>query len=152
MRRVATAVAAVSVMAAGALTACSSSGGGGGNGTTTLKVVAADYGTGPANTSQKYWQGIADAFHKANPDIKVNVKVVSWNDIDNQVKTAVQNKKYPDIIEGNYYANYAEEGLLYKADDVLSNPGNQVQAFVKLGTYKGAQYGMPFTTSSRTLF
>jgi multiple sugar transport system substrate-binding protein len=42
--------------------------------------------------------------------------------------------------------------LLYKANDVLSKPDNQVQTFTKLGTYKGTQYGIPFTTSSRTLF
>jgi multiple sugar transport system substrate-binding protein len=145
-------VGVVSALTALTLAACGSSGGGSGGNKNTLSMVAADYGTGPANTSQKYWQGIANDFHKANPDIKVNVKVVSWNDIDNQIKTAVQNKNLPDITEGNYYANYAQEGLLYKANDVLSKPDNQVQTFTKLGTYKGTQYGIPFTTSSRTLF
>ena len=57
----------------------------------TLNLVAADYGTGPANSSQKYWQGIADAFHKANPTITVKVKTVNWNDFDNQIQTPVQN-------------------------------------------------------------
>jgi multiple sugar transport system substrate-binding protein len=152
MRRVATAVAAVSVLAAAALTACSSSGGSGGNGATTLKLVAADYGTGPANSSQKYWQGIADAFHKANPKITVSVQAINWNDFDTQVQTMIQNQQYPDITEGDYFANYAQEGLLYKASDVLSNPGNLMQVFKKLGSYNNAPYGMPFTTSSRTLF
>ena len=41
---------------------------------TTLNLFAADYGTGPANSSQIYWQGIADAFHAANPDITVKVR------------------------------------------------------------------------------
>ena len=152
MRRVATAVAAVSILAAGALTACGSSGGGGSDGTTTLKFVGADYGTGPANSSTKYWQGIADAFHKANPKITVNVQTINWNDFDTQVQTMIQNKQYPDITEGDYFANYAQEGLLYKASDVLSKPDNLLQVFTKLGSYNGAQYGMPFTTSSRTLF
>jgi multiple sugar transport system substrate-binding protein len=35
---------------------------------------------------------------------------------------------------------------------VLSNPGNLLPAFKAQGTYNGVQYGMPFTTSSRTLF
>jgi multiple sugar transport system substrate-binding protein len=35
---------------------------------------------------------------------------------------------------------------------VLSAPGNLLPAFKEQGTYNGTQYGMPFTTSSRTLF
>jgi multiple sugar transport system substrate-binding protein len=148
--------AAVALCAAGtlALTGCGSSGGGktSSGGTTTLKLVAADYGTGPANSSQKYWQGIADAFHTANPKITVKIQTINWNDFDTQVQTMVQNKQYPDITEGDYFANYAQEGLLYKASDVLSKPDNLLPVFTKLGSYKDAQYGMPFTTSSRTLF
>jgi multiple sugar transport system substrate-binding protein len=139
--------------AALALSACGSSGGGASsNGTTTLKLVAADYGTGPANTSQKYWQGIATAFHQANPKITVKVQSINWNDFDNQVQTMVQNKQLPDITEGDYFANYAQEGLLFKTSEVLSRPNSLMPVFAKLGSYQGAQYGMPFTTSSRTLF
>jgi multiple sugar transport system substrate-binding protein len=145
-------VAVVSAMTALGLAACGSSGGGSGGGKNTLNLVAADYGTGPSNTSQKYWQGIANAFHKANPSITVNVKTVNWNDFDTQIQTDVQNHKQPDITEGDYFANYAQEGLLYKTSDVLSNPGNLFQVFKPLGSYKGVQYGMPFTTSTRTLF
>jgi multiple sugar transport system substrate-binding protein len=153
MRRGLAAAVAVSAATAVVLSGCSSSGGGSGkSGSTTLKLVAADYGTGPSNTSQKYWQGIANDFHKANPKITVKVQTINWNDFDNQVQTMVQNKQYPDITEGDYFANYAQEGLLYKASDVLSHPDNLLPAFTKLGSYKGAQYGMPFTTSSRTLF
>jgi multiple sugar transport system substrate-binding protein len=153
MRRGLTAAVALCAAGALALTGCGSSGGGSSSGgTTTLKLVGADYGTGPANSSQKYWQGIADAFHKANPKITVKVQTINWNDFDTQVQTMVQNKQYPDITEGDYFANYAQEGLLYKASDVMSNPGNLMPVFAKLGGYKGAQYGMPFTTSSRTLF
>jgi multiple sugar transport system substrate-binding protein len=145
-------VGVVAALTALTLAACGSSGGGSGGDKNTLSLVGADYGTGPANTSQKYWQAIASDFHKANPDIKVNVKVVSWNDFDKQIQTDVQNKKYPDITEGDYFSTYAAEGLLYKANEVLTNPGNLVPVFANLGSYKGTQYGIPFTTSSRTLF
>jgi multiple sugar transport system substrate-binding protein len=82
----------------------------------------------------------------------VNVQVINWNDFDNQVQTMIQDKQYPDITEGDYFANYAQEGLLYKASDVVSDPKNLLPVFADLGSYQGAQYGMPFTTSSRTLF
>lgn len=138
-----------------AVSGCSSSGGssgGSGGGNVALKLVVADYGTGPSNSSAKYWQGIVDDFHKANPTISVKVTAINWNDFDTQVQTMIQNKQYPDITEGDYFPNFAQEGLLYPASDVLSNPGNLLQEFTKLNSYQGVQYGMPFTTSARTLF
>jgi multiple sugar transport system substrate-binding protein len=143
-------VAAASLAIAG----CSSSSGGSSSDdkAVTLKLVAADYGTGPANTTQKYWEEIATAFHKANPKISVKVQTINWNDFDSQVQTMVQNHQYPDITEGDYFSTYAQEGLLYPAKDVLTKSSNLLPAFAKQGSYKGTQYGMPFTTSSRTLF
>src|ERR1700751_544518 len=146
---------ALAATAALALAACSSSGssgGGSGSGCTTLKLVVADYGTGPSNASVKYWDGIVAAFEQAHPNIKVNVTSIAWTNFDQQVQTMIQNKQYPDITEGDYFSNYAKDGLLYSASDVLSNPGNLLPAFKAQGTYNGVQYGMPFTTSSRTLF
>jgi multiple sugar transport system substrate-binding protein len=147
--------AALAATAALALAACSSGGGsssGGGGSTTTLKLVVADYGTGPSNASAKYWDGIVTAFQAAHPDIKVNVTSIAWTNFDQQVQTMIQNKQYPDITEGDYFSNYAQDGLLYSASDVLSDPGNLLPGFKNQGTYNGTQYGMPFTTSSRTLF
>jgi multiple sugar transport system substrate-binding protein len=147
--------AALAAAAALALAACSSGGGsssGGSGASTTLKLVVADYGTGPSNASAKYWGGIVTAFEKAHPDIKVNVTSIAWTNFDQQVQTMIQNKQYPDITEGDYFSNYAKDGLLYSASDVLTDPGNLLPVFKAQGTYNGTQYGMPFTTSSRTLF
>ena len=62
--------AALAVAGALALAACSTGGSTTASKAVTLKLVVADYGTGPSNTSSKYWQGIATAFHKANPPSK----------------------------------------------------------------------------------
>jgi multiple sugar transport system substrate-binding protein len=121
-------------------------------GSVTLKLVVADYGTGASNTSSKYWGGIVSAFEKANPTIKVAVTDISWTHFDSQVQTMVQNKNYPDITEGDYFSAYAQQGLLYSAGQVLSNPKNLLGVFAGQGSYNGKQYGMPWTTSSRTLF
>jgi multiple sugar transport system substrate-binding protein len=146
--------AALAAAATLALAACSSGGGSsaGGSGATTLKLVVADYGTGPSNASAKYWDGIVSAFEQSHPDIKVNVTSIPWTNFDQEVQTMIQNKQYPDITEGDYFSNYAQDGLLYPASGVLSDPGNLLPAFKEQGTYNGVQYGMPFTTSSRTLF
>ena len=145
---------AVTALAAGALSACGSSDNNSSSagGSTTLKVVVADYGSGPSNASATYWNDIATAFHAAHPDITIKVTAIPWTQFDQQVQTMVQNKQYPDVTEGDYFSNYAEDGLLYKASDVLSNPDNLLPAFKEQGSYQGEQYGLPFTTSSRTLF
>jgi multiple sugar transport system substrate-binding protein len=130
------------------------SSGGGSTSPVTLSFVGADYGTGPENSSQKYWEGIASDFKAANPNITVKVQTINWNDFDARVKTMVQNKQYPDVMEGDYFPDYAQSGLLYGAKDVTSPDtfSNLLSVFAKLNTYNGTQYGMPFTTSARTLF
>ncbi len=75
-----------------------------------------------------------------------------WTNFDSEIQTMVQNHNYPDITEGDYFSDYAQQGLLYPASQVLSNPGELLPVFKKQGTYNGVQYGMPFTTSTRTLF
>jgi multiple sugar transport system substrate-binding protein len=150
------AVTAASAIVAGAATVVPAAGAAvkatAASGSTTLKLVVADYGTGPSNTSAKYWKGIADAFHKQYPSITVKITDIPWTNFDSEVQTMVQNHNYPDITEGDYFQDYAQQGLLYTAKQVLSDPANLLPVFAKQGTYNGKQYGMPWTTSSRTLF
>ena len=119
---------------------------------TTLKLVVADYGTGPSNTSLKYWDAMAAAFHKQYPSISVKVTDIPWTNFDSEVQTMIQNHNYPDITEGDYFSEYAQQGLLYSAKQVLSDSSNLLPVFAKQGSYDGKQYGMPWTTSTRTLF
>jgi multiple sugar transport system substrate-binding protein len=142
-------VAALAVAATGSATAKTASKA---SGSVTLKLVVADYGTGPSNTSTKYWQGIVTAFEKQNPSIKVAITDIAWTHFDQQVQTMVQNKNYPDITEGDYFSAYAQQHLLYSASQVLSNSKNLLPVFASQGSFQGKQYGMPWTTSSRTLF
>ncbi|AUG81974.1 hypothetical protein CFP65_7393 [Kitasatospora sp. MMS16-BH015] len=137
------------------LTACGSGGGsssGSAGGTTTIKLVAADYGSNGQNPSQAYWDGLAQAFEQANPNVKVDVQVINWNDISAKLATMVQNKQYPDIVEGPGYASFAQNGLLYGADDVLDPAvkADLVPALAKAGEQGGTAYGIPFVSSSRS--
>ncbi len=145
------ALAAIIVAAAGSATAKTTASKA--SGSVTLKLVVADYGTGPSNTSQKYWQGIVTAFEKQNPSIKVAITDISWTHFDSEIQTMVQNKNYPDITEGDYFSAYAQQGLLYSASQVLRNAKNSCcRCSPSQGSYNGKQYGMPWTTSSRRLF
>ncbi|MGW4798899.1 extracellular solute-binding protein, partial [Nonomuraea sp. NPDC004297] len=122
----------------------------------TLKMVAADYGDGPGkpNSGETFWKGVTDAFTAANPNIKVEVQVINWNDIDKQVATMVQNGQVPDILQTGDYSGFVEDGLLYKVDEVLSPnvSGDMLQKFADFGKVDGAAYGIPFVSSARALF
>jgi len=151
-------IAAVAIGAAtlAAMAGCgsSSSGTGSSSGAVTLKFFGADYGTGPSNSTTLYWNAVAAAFHKAHPDITVNVQTVDWTDFPAKSATLIQNKQYPDIMEGNPAPPYAQSGLIYPASDVLSPSvvSNLIPKFLKDGQYQGTDYGIPFTTSTRAMY
>jgi len=121
----------------------------------TLKLVAADYGNGPTadNSGQKFWQGIVDDFNKVYPQIKVNVNVINWNDVDNQIAQMVQNGQEPDIAQGSAdYAGVTDK--VYPVSQILDTKtqANLLKSFADQGQVNGTEYGIPYTSSARALF
>jgi multiple sugar transport system substrate-binding protein len=153
------AAAAIGTAALAAIAGCgssgsSSTGSGNSSGAVTLTFFGADYGTGPSNSTTLYWQDIATAFHKLHPNITVNVQTVDWTDFPTKSATLIQNKQYPDIMEGNPAPPYAQSGLIYPVSDVLSQSviSNLIPKFLTDGQYQGTDYGIPFTTSTRAMY
>ncbi|WP_030191253.1 extracellular solute-binding protein [Streptomyces violaceorubidus] len=120
----------------------------------TLKLVAADYGDGKDNSSQKYWDELVESYEAQNPDVRVDVTVYSWNDVDRKVRELVDAGEAPDMAQIGAYSDYADEDLLYRADDVLSIPAQAdfVPQLAAAGQVNGVQYGLPFAASTRVLF
>jgi len=160
MKRRLAAAAALGISASLALSACSSSSSSGSGSSSsgsqvTLHFFGADYGTaGTSNSTQTYWQNVATAFHKKYPNITVDVQTIDWNDFPTKLHTMLQSKNFPDIIEGDAPQSYAQQGIAYKASDVLSATtlSNLIPTFAKQGDYQGVEYGIPFTTSTRALY
>lgn len=146
-----TAVLALGLAACGGGTGASSTDeGGSGAKATTIKLVAAEYSK---DNTKKFWDQFATAY-KAKTGNTLEVQIVSWDDIDQQSSTMIQNNNPPDILNLNAYASYAEDGLLYNSDEVLSDAvkSDLLDAFVKSGTYNGKMYGMPDLSSARAMF
>ncbi|WP_441350735.1 ABC transporter substrate-binding protein [Streptomyces tsukubensis] len=120
----------------------------------TLRLVAADYGDGAKNSSQKYWDEVVSAFQKDHPDIKVDVDVESWKNVDGKVAKMVKDDDAPDMAQIGAYADYAVHKKLYSADDVLSIPvqADFLPSLTAAGEVNRIQYGMPFAASTRLLF
>ncbi|MGY0068164.1 extracellular solute-binding protein [Streptomyces sp. QTS137] len=145
-------IAAVSALGlTGALGGC---GVGTGSSDVTLELVAADYGTGVDDSTEKYWATLTEQYEAEHPGVTIDVTVHSWNDVDREVKERVEAGDPPDMAQIGAYADYAADGLLYKADDVLSIPvqADFVAQLATAGQVNGVQYGMPFAASTRVLF
>ncbi|MFC5722545.1 extracellular solute-binding protein [Streptomyces gamaensis] len=145
-----TAAGAATAALAPALTACGSEGSGGG----TIRLVAADYGDNATNTSKKYWDSLARAFEEKHGDIKVEVHVYSWTEVDKKVADMVAAGKAPDLAQIGAYADYAAAGKLYRADQMLSIPtqADFIASIARAGEVQRVQYGLPFVSSTRRLF
>src|SRR6201994_1464717 len=107
------AVAAVGLAAAGGGSSNSSGGGGGGSSSGgsasgTISVVMAQYSA----KSTPYWKSMVAKFEKANPKIKVDLKVIDWNTLLQQVPTMISTRNYPDVLNFNAYSTFASSGLL----------------------------------------
>ncbi|MCD9142989.1 ABC transporter substrate-binding protein [Streptomyces albireticuli] len=145
-----TAAGAATAALAPALTACGSEA----SGATTLKLVAADYGDKPGNSSKKYWDALAREFHEKNSKIKVDVEVYSWNEVDKKVAEMVAAGKAPDLAQIGAYADFAAAGKLYSAEQLLTVPtqADLIASIAKAGEVNRVQYGLPFVGSTRLLF
>src|SRR6266446_4343469 len=132
-------------LAALSLVAC-----GGGKDAAPIKVVIAEYSkdhTGP------FWRGLAEQYTKQT-GTKVDLQIVDWNTIDQQVSTMIQNNQPPDVLNLNAFASYAKDGLLYSADEALSPKTRDdfLEAFARGGTYRDKLYGFPILASARAFF
>ena len=106
-----TAVAALALTACSGGTGAGTAGGSGGGGEPVkkIKLVAAEYSK---DNTAAFWNKFAAAY-KAKTGIDLDVQVVSWDDIDQQSSTMIQNNAAPDILNLNAYASYAKDSLLY---------------------------------------
>lgn len=121
-----------------------------GDASKTITVVIAEYSR---DHTRPFWQGLAEQYTKQT-GVKVDLRIIDWNSIDQQVSTMIQNNQAPDVLNLNAFASYAKDGLLHPAADVLS-PGTKddfIEAFARGGEYQGALYGFPILSSARAFF
>jgi multiple sugar transport system substrate-binding protein len=118
-----------------------------------LTMVAADY-PGDGKTQQAQWDAVSKAFAAANPGITMTVNVVSWDVIDDKVKTLIATGKTPDIVNKGDYSAPAAAGLLYKASEMVSAStlADIIPTFLNNSMYNGTAYAVPDLASARALF
>ncbi|RSS66683.1 extracellular solute-binding protein [Streptomyces sp. WAC06614] len=135
------------------LAGCGSSAGGDGD-DTTLRLVAAEYGDTPATSSKAFWDKMAENFAAQNPGMKLQVQLLPWADIDREVSRMVKAGKAPDMALMGAYSDFAAQGKLYSAEELLSisAEANFLPPLAEAGSVGNTLYGLPFVASSRLLF
>ncbi|MFF3772847.1 extracellular solute-binding protein [Streptomyces sp. NPDC002232] len=143
-----------SVAACGLLGSLVSACGSSGADPTTLRLVVPEYGTNAATGSKAYWDKLTTAFTAAHPGKKIEVKIYPWADIDREVTRMVDEGDAPDVALMGAYSDFAAQGRLYTAGDVMSVPAeaNFLRPLAAAGSVDGNLYGLPFVASSRLLF
>jgi len=136
------------------LAACSpgaptTSGGGTAEGTE-LQLLVPQY----SDATRGLWEGLITDFEAQNSDITVALQVESWDNINNVVRTQVQGDQAPDILNLDSFATFANDGLLYAADEVVSAEtlADFQDSFKENASLDGTQSGLPLIASARALF
>src|SRR4029450_3423768 len=108
-----------------------------GGGGESITVVIAEYSK---EHTKPFWQGLSEQYTK-QANVKVDLRIIDWNSIDQQVSTMIQNNQRPDVLNLNSFSSYAKDGLLYPATDVLSPKTNDdfLEPFLRGGGDKGGR-------------
>ncbi|UPK76271.1 extracellular solute-binding protein [Nocardioidaceae bacterium SCSIO 66511] len=143
---------ALALVAAGCGFGGDDEGGGGDSGDgTTISFLVPQY----SDNTKPLWEEIIKGFEADNPDISVDLEMQSWDNINDVVRTKLQSPDTtPDILNIDAYASFANDDLLYKAEDVLSSEtvDDIEPAFAENASLDGTMYGMPLFASTRALF
>ena len=117
---------------------------------TTLDVIISQYGT----QTQTWWTQFEKDFEAENPDIDLNVEIVSWNDLYTKVNTLVANNNAPDILNIDVLADYVADDLLMPATEYASEDlqAKFFPAFWEASTIDDTVYALPILASCRALF
>ena len=125
--------------------------------TYTLDVIIAQYGP----NTQEWFLGkgmdgsnFVEKFEAANPGIKLNLEVISWNDLKTVADTRIASGQAPDILNLDTFADYANEGLLmpvseYCPEDLFED---FFPSFIDQSVIDDVCYAVPDLASARALF
>lgn len=126
----------------------------------TLDVIIAQYGPNTnewflgTNTGMGDGQNFVQKFEAANPGIKLNLEVISWNDLATVVSTRISQNTQPDILNIDTFAQYQAEGLLLPVSDYISDEllADFFPSFIEQSVVDGVCWAVPDLASARALY
>ena len=123
----------------------------------TLDVIICEYGP---NTREWFLgsgmngTNFVAKFEAENPGVKLNLQVVSWNDVYTEVDTRIAAGNAPDILNIDVFANYAADGLLMPVSEYCPEDlfGDFFPSFIDQSVIDGVCWAVPDLASARALF
>ncbi len=123
----------------------------------TLDVIICQYGP----NTQEWFLGkgmngtnFVDKFEAENPGIKLNLEVVSWNDVATVVDTRIAAGQAPDILNIDTFSDYAADGLLEPVSQWCPEElyNDFFPSFIDQSVMDGTVWAVPDLASARALF
>ena len=123
----------------------------------TLDVIICQYGP----NTQEWFLGsgmngtnFVDKFEKENPGIKLNLEVISWNDVHQVVDTRIANNNAPDILNIDTFSEFVPDGLLMPVKDYCPEDlfNDFFPAFIAESVIDDTVWAVPDLASARALF
>ncbi|MEG2786863.1 MAG: sugar ABC transporter substrate-binding protein [Romboutsia sp.] len=122
------------------LTACSSTGD---DGKVSLRYSTWD------NTHTKAIETLIEGFEKENPNIDIQLEVISNGDYWTKMETAAAGGSAPDVfwVDARRFGTYAKEGMLVGMDDYIKenniDMSQYLESITSIYNFDGKQYAMP---------
>lgn len=117
-----------------------------------ISLVAAQY----SDATVPYWQLVEKDFEAAHPEYDLEVQVIYWDTLHQQIATMAGGGTVPDLINiaTNWLPEYVESGLAAPMDDVLTGAFKDkfIPALLDYATINGHAYGLPIAVSARALY
>jgi raffinose/stachyose/melibiose transport system substrate-binding protein len=140
-------VAAVAIAAVATMTiaACGSSGGSGPN--SSAKVTLTWWNNGNTQPLLGVWTSVAAAFHKAHPNITIDVVPIQSDLFQTKMPLALKSTNPPDIFQqwgGGQEASQFQSGKLANLGSYDSGWIGEVGGAAKGWQVNGQQYGVPY--------
>jgi raffinose/stachyose/melibiose transport system substrate-binding protein len=139
--------AVVAVVAAVALTSACSGKSNSGAGAKSGPVTLTWWHNATAEPGKSVWQGIADAYHTAHPDVSFKVDPVQNEQFTTKVPLALQSNDPPSIYQqwgGGGEATQVKSGKVMDMTQAVSPWIGQLGNSAKGWQVDGKQYGIPF--------
>ena len=123
----------------------------------TLDVIICQYGP----NTQDWFLGtgmngtnFVDKFEAENPGIKLNLDVISWNDVATVVDTRIAANQAPDILNIDVFAAYATDGLLEPVSQWCPEElyNDFFPSFIDQSVIDDTVWAVPDLASARALF
>ncbi|MGN7456230.1 extracellular solute-binding protein [Paenibacillus pasadenensis] len=115
-----------------------------------IKFVASEYST----ETKPLLEDIVSGFESLHPDIRVELQVVNWDILDGVYTNMLAQGEPPDLLNANFYAHFAADGLLNDLGEILPDSflDNLQPSLLSRDTYKGQLAALPYVASVRSLY